>query len=300
MFILAISVISTTTNVSAQNLSDPTIENCRFAVDEAVAKETRMYRTTLFGRSRARLAPVGTVWYDNHYPPWAWYKVGPNKWEYVGNEQMDTDIISDENMEYSMEIDSLYTAGNGGLIFAPDPDDEDAPLRRGIFHTKRTVTSDILPNLMQAFRTYACRLDMVCDLAVQSMSVSETGPISGEFKTINVPGCIETELKSYPACHFTGSKGSNVQAADVLSYCTDVKTTILNREVEIMKMLVEYDAAYRSLLQFAGIFDKFMIEFKDTISGNIRDAAYVIGWMHKIPCYVSSCDANPVPELEDD
>ena len=77
------------------------------------------------------------------------------------------------------------------------------------------------------------------------------------------------------------------------TYCYNAAEEILEHEREMLKLLVEYDAAYRSVLQFAGIFDEFLQEYRWTLIGHIRQAASMIGWLDNIPCFLSSCDEYP-------
>lgn len=267
----------------------PSIDNCRQAVDKILAREVRLYRAVLFGRQRAKYEPIGTVWFD--HVGRAWYKVGEDLWEYVGKEDADADTMSNSEMELMHEKDILPIVADG-VDFSPDPSDKDAPLYQGIFGTKRVLTSELVPYLAQAMRSLSCRTAMVCDGVNKSTEIKSRTP---QNITIDIHGCLRLPALSIPACHMAKDADA-VQFADAYQYCSDVSSAITKRESEILKMLVEYDAAYRSLLQFAGLFDKFLLEFRWTLAGSIRQSASVIGWIGRIPCFLASCDAYPPPE----
>ena len=267
----------------------PSIDNCRQAVDKVLAREIRLYRAVLFGRQRAKYEPVGTVWFD--YFGKAWYKVGKDLWEYVGKEPGDAKTIDNSAMELLHEKDIL-PALEDGVDFSPDSIDENAPLYRGIFGTKRVLTSELIPYLAQAMRTLSCRATMICEGVNLSTGIDSKTP---KPVVIDIHGCLSLPILSIPACHLAQDNDA-LQLSDAFQYCSDVSSAIIKRESEILKMLVEYDAAYRSLMQFAGAFDEFLLELRWTLAGSIRQSASVIGWIGRIPCFLASCDAYPPPE----
>ena len=281
------SAVDILTAVSAK----PSIDNCRQAVDKILAREIRLYRAVLFGRQRAEYEPVGTVWFD-HFGK-AWYKVGEDLWEYVGKDKDAIEKISNSDMEALHEKDILPVIEDG-VDFSPDPSDKDAPLYQGIFGTKRVLTSELVPYLTQAMRSLSCRSAMVCEGINKSIEIKSKAP---KPITIGVHGCLSIPALSIPACHMA-KEADPLEISDAYQYCSDVSSAIVKRESEILKMLVEYDAAYRSLLQFAGLFDEFLLEFRWTLAGSIRQSASVIGWMGRIPTFLASCDVYPPPEEE--
>ncbi|MCF7844708.1 MAG: hypothetical protein K9M03_02675 [Kiritimatiellales bacterium] len=263
----------------------PNGDACRAEIDKALAKELRIYRTVLFGRKRAVDTPIGEVRYDKDGG--AFYKTAANKW-ISSTEEYDY-TYSNYDMDRNAEVDSV-PVDQGGADLSPD-----ALPRRGILDTKRTMTSELIPYLTQAFRAFNCRVDMVCNRVEQS--TDQAGGTESKELSIRVSGCIHVdteEWNSIPACHFAGYEGGSYQdVANTLPYCQQVSGGLIQRENDLLKMLVEYDAAYRSLLQFAGVFDEFLQEFRWTITGSIRTAASVIGSLGRIPCFVSSCDEYP-------
>ncbi|MBU0766278.1 hypothetical protein KKF55_00625 [Patescibacteria group bacterium] len=266
--------------MSAQAIND----ECRAKVDTALAKEQRIYRTVLFGRKEAKDAPIGEVRYDKNGR--AFYKSGPHTWTHAG-EDGEIYYIS-PMMDNEAELDSV-PVDQGGADLSPA-----ALPRSGILDVKRTMTSELIPYLTQAFRAFTCRVDMVC-YRIEESTKKHSGSGSVELPN-RVGGCIRVdseEWNSIPECQFAGKAGGSQDTADSVQYCQKVGDSLVQRENEILKMIVEYDAAYRSLLQFAGVFDEFLQEFRWTITGSIRKAASIIGSLGRIPCFVSSCEEYP-------
>jgi len=182
-------------------------------------------------------------------------------------------------MDAQAETDSIPT-DKGGMAFP----------RKGLFNTKRVMTSDLIPSLAQSIRALQCRTNMVCQLANSSMLLTkDDGSIP---RTLKADGCIEVQWYSIPQCQMALAK-EQVDYSTVYSHCTDVAPQMVAREIELLKLLVEYDASYRSLLQFAGFFDEFLEDLRWTITGNLRQATSIIGWLQRIPCFISSCDEYP-------
>ncbi|MBU2213247.1 hypothetical protein KKC44_03860 [Patescibacteria group bacterium] len=275
---------------SADDSPLPSADLCRAAIDQALAKEQRIYRTVLFGRKEAKDAPVGEVRFDKQGR--AFYKRDKYMWVHASNDG--NVFYINAMMDNEAELDSVPVDQGGAEL------SKDTLPRRGILDTKRTMTSELIPYLAQTFRAFACRVDMVCDRIEKSMN--QEGNSESVEIPIHVNGCIRVESEewnSIPVCHFTGEGGAAYKdMADVTQYCQKVGDGLVQRENEILKMMVEYDAAYRSLLQFAGVFDEFLQEFRWTITGSIRKAASIIGSLGRIPCFISSCDEHPPPTTE--
>ncbi|MFA7681498.1 MAG: hypothetical protein WCX61_00545 [Candidatus Peribacteraceae bacterium] len=266
---------------------DRSADLCRAKVDELLAKEHRTYRTVLFGREKAEDSPMNATRYD--VLGRVWYKVAKNTWRRIGDNQTETEETDDEDMDASAEMDSIPVE-DGGVDLSPS-----ALPRRGLFDVKRVLTSDLIPYLTQGMRALGCRTDMVCYL-VEKSTEKKWEEIESFSIPIQVSGCLPTKWDIITECTFAESEGAQ-DKADVIQYCERVSGALIERENEVLKMLVEYDAAYRSLLQFAGSFDEFLSEFRWTLTGNLREAASVIGWLNRIPCFIASCDEWP-PALD--
>ncbi len=257
--LIAVLLLLQRNNALAQQTASA--DACRETMINALAREQREFRSVVFGETTAEDAAIGHVRYDNEAN--AWRKVGDNQWQSVGEGFANTtwsNTLMDQRAEFAE--------------------------RRGIFDTQRTLTSELIPYLLQSYRALQCRSNAVYEVAKQSFSKSGN---QAEDITVQPLGCIEFETQTYPTCHFsqTGElQGS--QANSIASFPTVVRD-MLNREAAVLKFAVEYDAAYRSLLQFSGNFDLFIREFRWPLTGTLRDAAAVIGQVNRIPCFLSSC-----------
>ena len=241
---------------------------CRAKVNFEIARELRLYRAMLFGKPYARNAPINDVRYDKDGMAWIKTKKDGTDWS---------------------NLDSV----NGGLTWSDstmDGNDEHKDFMpiRGIFETKRTTTSELIPYLLQTIRALDCRLDVLCNIARESIQKEGDTPVT--IDDIEPLGCKKfANLTSYQECHIT----ETADFGDTLTYCDDTAQQLKSREVALLKLVVEYDAGYRSLLQFAGNFDLFLREMRWPLAGTVRQAAEIIGKLGRIPCFLSSCDIVP-------
>ncbi|MDD5623478.1 MAG: hypothetical protein PHI23_02075 [Candidatus Peribacteraceae bacterium] len=240
--------------------------DCRATVNAELAKEQRLYRSVLFGHLAAEQALPGEVRYDQGGN--TWIKVAENKWKSVAKGFSETDWTD------------------------PQMDDQDeVEIRRGIFETRRVLTSELLPYLTQSFRALQCRSDVICETVRNSVGMTGKDPQEIE---LNVPGCIGGKRKTYASCHLAEQK-MKLEASDELTYCRNIEEDMLQREMDLLKFAVEYDAASRSLLQLAGNFDLFLQEFRWPVMHSLRQATGLIGSLTRIPCFAASCDESPLP-----
>ncbi|MFH0769769.1 MAG: hypothetical protein V1926_00135 [Candidatus Peregrinibacteria bacterium] len=249
---------------------------CRAEIRKVLAREIRTYRGILFGRPAAEDAAIGEIRFD--YLGQAWYKTHQNTW--MKSDETDPDTMSNGSMDAASEQDSL-------------PDRPALFPRKGILETKHVLTSDLLPLLLQSFRSLQCRMNMTCELARLSHGLKATKPPS--LVTLHTEGCIEAKWQSLAACQFA-LKDETTDMTEISAWCQTTTQEVLAQEQEVLRFLTEYDASYRSLLQFAGIFDEFLEEYRWTVTGNIRSAASIIGWLGRTPCFLSSCEEFPTPQ----
>ena len=248
---------------SIAHAQEVNIDACRSAVHTEFAREQRLYRTVLYGQLSAENAEIGQVRFDTDGHPWI--KTDEDEWSTVPNFGI---TIDNESMEISAEL----------------------PPRRGIFGTRRVLTSELLPYAVQAVRTLSCRTNAICE----RMNVS-----LGEAPN-DLPGCLSPEEIPEMAglmdeCRFPEA---NERIPDVLllrEECPEVARQLIQRETELLKLAVEYDAAYRSMLQFAGNFDLFLQELRWPLTTTLRRTVGLVGQLTRIPCFVSSCDSSPHP-----
>lgn len=268
---LAIIMLSTPTLLLAQASTD----NCRGRVNRELAREQRLYRAYMFGKKRAEDAEVGNVRYDTD--GWAWLKT------------------IDENTPW---INS--SPGDQGLSWSNtimDQEDEHAEIIpiKGIFETRRVMTSELIPYLLQNIRALECRTAALCE--VSRFSEDKEGPDPFHIDEVQPIGCIKfRELATWKECHFKTPDLSVASPADSRSYCDEITNQLIRREVQQLLLATEYDAGFRTLLQFAGNFDIFLREMRWPLTGTLRQAVQLIGQLERIPCFLSSCDSAPPVE----
>lgn len=256
------------------------VDSCRQKVNREIAREHRLYRAYLFGKTNAEDAPVNDVRYDTD--GWAWIKTGdestPWKNSHPDNQGLSwSDFVMDQQDEHANILPII-----------------------GIFETKRVNTSELIPYLLQSIRALECRAEALCEVSRISEIQSGDEPI--DIPKVQPIGCIEfTDLQTWPECHFSREVDGNtvLSQGDNRSYCNEMSNQLISREIQLLKLVVEYDAGYRSLLQFAGNFDIFLQELRWPLTGTIRQAANLIGQLQRVPCFLSSCDASPPVNKEE-
>jgi hypothetical protein len=253
---------------AANAAEDVSADACRTEVNEALAKEQRLYRSVLFGSPSAEDAHIKSLKFDKDGK--GWIKVSDNSWK----NPEEKDDLSNEDMDNQSELEE----------------------RKGIFATRGVLTSELVPSLTQSIRALQCRIEITCATARASIGAKGSSP---ENITLSIPGCIDTEKddrSTFPGCHLTEGKESVPAESDLLSYCDAIGQDMFTQEISLLKMAVEYDAAYRSLLQFAGGFDQFLGEWRQPLTQTIRTAARLLGSFRRIPCFSAACDASPPEE----
>ncbi len=246
---------------------------CRDRVNYELGRELRLYRNVLFGKPRAEDASAGEVRYDKKGRAWLKTSESSTPWRNSDPEQQGlqwSDTVMDEQDEHA----------------------ESLPLV-GIFETKRMTTSELIPYLLQSIRAFECRAMSICNVVRQSEGYNPEDEAQN-LNSVQQLGCIEfTGLQTIPECHLSGKDTQAADQADTRSYCNEMVLQILQRERELLKLVVEYDAGFRSLLQFAGNFDIFLKEMRWPLANTVRQAVELIGKLDRIPCFVSSCDSSP-------
>jgi len=246
---------------------------CRQRVNTEIGRELRLYRNVLFGKPRAENAPVGEVRYDTE--GWAWIKTDAESLPWRNS------VADQQGLEWSDTV-----------MDEQDEHAESLPLV-GIFETKRMTTSELIPYLLQSIRALECRAMSYCNIARASESFDKDDGAQ-DIGSVQLLGCIEfTDLESFPECHLGGETPLLLDQADGRGYCNEMVTQTIQRERELLKLVVEYDAGFRSLLQFAGNFDIFLKEMRWPLANTVRQAVELIGKLERIPCFVSSCDSSP-------
>lgn len=245
---------------------------CRQKMNNEIAREQRLYRSYLFGKRNAKDAAVGDVRYDT--AGWAWIKNS------TSNTPWQNSNPNNQDLRWSNQV--------------MDSNDEHADVLPliGIFETKRVSTSELIPHLLHTMRAFECRLEALCEISRFSETKSGNQPVG--IPSIQPIGCIEfTNATTWPECHFNEPEMTTLDQGDTRTYCDKITDQLIAREVELLKLAVEYDAGFRTLLQFAGNFDIFLRELRWPLSVTVRQAVELIGQLERIPCFLSSCDATP-------
>jgi len=247
---------------------------CNDRVNREMATEHRLWRATLFGKKKAADAPLFDV--RSAADGSTWIKVGEDEWRSHSAEY--------ENVRwFDLQMDTMDEHGASLPI-------------RGIFETKRRLTSEIIPYLLMNMRVFRCRVNDLCEIVRRSTVQDGTAPVP--IGDIHVPGCrIRTEVPTFPECHLRSAPAADTLQSKSFAElnCRAAGDSLILREAELLKAAVEYDAGYRSLLQFAGNFDRFLQQFRWTLLGSIRESVGVIGLLNRIPCFIGACDESPPP-----
>jgi hypothetical protein len=228
---------------------------CFGEVYRLMDREQRLYRSVLFGQKAAEELPVGSVRTDAQFQ--TWMKTAENRWESLapGFEEM---TWSDQLMD----------------------EQADVPVRRGLMEQRRTPTSDLLPPLLQSYRALQCRLRAVCGLSRASRAPSDgLSPL-----VIETDGCLAVSFRPLPQCVPASILESGFGS------CDDAVAGIMEREGRLLHLLVAYDAAYRSLLQFGGAFEGFLRDVQLPLLQPLWQAVRVLGSLDNLPCFLSQCD----------
>jgi len=250
-FLLLLTILPSAA-FAAENVNDSCLEQ----IYNQMAHEERMYRSVLFGQKKSEDLPSGSVRFDKESN--TWLKTEDNTWKSL-----------DPGFEGTTWSDTLMN------------DQADIEVRRGIFEIRKTPTSDLIPPLVQSLRALQCRLRAVCQLAADSQSVEEgnTDPLK-----INTDGCKEFEMKPLSACTATTIAGVGPGT------CSTAVIAVMEREQKLLQMVVAYDAAYRTLAQFSGIFEGFLADFRFPLLQPLWQMIRTLGALDNLPCFNGQCD----------
>lgn len=245
---------------SAQNV---VTASCLTQMYDRMAHEERLFRSVLFGQKESADLPPGSVRFSDEEDVYAtWLKTDTNQWRSL-----------DPGYEGTTWSDALMD------------EEADVPARRGIFETRTTPTSDMIPSLLQSMRALQCRLRAVCDAARLSQAEMDK-PEEDRMDPLLVQpdGCLEFELPLMEAC--TANDITEIGPGT----CDSAIQAILEREEKLLHMTVAYDAAYRTLAQFAGIFEGFLDEFRFPLLEPLWQMVRALGSLDGLPCFTGQCD----------
>lgn len=259
---------------AAQSVVDPPRSAaCLEDLYDAFGREHRLARAVLYGRPSAANAPVTSVFYDDDGDPWV--KTGNDEWTSPSDE-FDGETWTNADMDEQSETD----------VLCADPSDtiRNACVRlprRGIFETRKTPTTDLVHPIVHTMRALQCRLRAVCELAAQS-----PGKGRGDQITVKIDGCLPM---TYPVMEGCVNAPSTLFTT-LPGNCQAARRALVQREMQILTLTTSYDASYRSLAQFAGIFQEFLTQFRFPLIEPLWQTVRMLGGLKEIPCFQSECN----------
>lgn len=259
--------------VHAQLVDPPNDPSCVQDLYAAFGREHRLARAVLFGTPSAERAPITSVFYDEEGNPWV--KTDDDAWKSPADDNAD-DTWPDARMDDMRERDLLCRDNENPLaascVTLP---------RRGIFEIKKTPTSDLIHPIVQTVRALQCRLRAVCDVASES-----PGKERGDTITIEIDGCLPMTYPVMEGCRELTSTASNTLPGN----CQAARRELVQREMQLLRLTVSYDASYRSLAQFAGMFQEFLTQFRLPLIEPIWQMVRAFGGLQGIPCFQAECN----------
>lgn len=234
----------------------------------ALGKEQRLYRSVVFGAPKAESLPVHGILHDRDGDQWL--KTAANEWTKVPAE--------DPPPSNGTAPASQTTRNDEDMDRA-----KDTPTRRGLLQAKRTATSDLIPGITQSLRALQCRLRAVCESIVRSQDADQ----NATTVTVQPDGCIEMELPVLSGCVETD--GINPAFVDP-SLCDNAADSLFRHETNVLNLSIAYDASYRTIAQFSGMFEGFLSDFRLPLLNPLWQTVRALGGLKNIPCFLSQCE----------
>lgn len=254
----------------------PATGECLQDLYDAFGREQRLERAVIFGRPRAERAPLTAVYYDDEGNPWA--KVGENEWKSPADGYEGT-TWSNGQMDAQSEKDPQCDDGKG------DTSDLERSCvrlpRRGILEVRKAPTADLVEPLVQSVRALQCRLRAVCELGAESY-----GKNAGDTVTIEMDGCLPMTFPVMEGCRELTPTTFDTLAGN----CREARRQLVQREMELLTLTTSYDAAYRSLAQFAGMFQEFLTQFRFPLIEPLWQTVRMLGQLNGVPCFQAECN----------
>lgn len=253
----------------AQGAIDPSnTSGCLQDLYTAFGREHRLSRAVIYGLPALEASPVSTVVYDAQGE--SWIKTGKNQWRTIDG----TTARGDRQMQDNLEKDLLCTDNDelaASCVTLP---------RRGILETRKTPTSDLIQPLTQSIRALQCRLRAVCVVASSS-----PGTEAGDNITVELDGCMPM---TYPVMEGCREVSPNLFET-IPGSCESAREALIEREMQLLTLTASYDSSYRSLAQFAGIFQEFLAQFRFPLLEPLWQTVRMMGGFQDIPCFTASC-----------
>lgn len=184
---------------------------------------------------------------------------------------------------------------NDGKIMSKTGGEVDK-VRKGIFETRRRLTSEFINPAVEAYRAYRCRNLMIC--RNMALSFNDPGDAPGDLtRMVRILGCEPQRMTAYEECRF-GVAGSQEDVTRMTDYCLQTVNDTLAFERDALKLAAAYDAGYRALLQFSGMVDWMMKDMPTRNFMPLRGMVNMLGKLYQIPCFTSQCDLPDNKDLD--
>jgi hypothetical protein len=289
---LVTAIIVSATLAHAQQGGEKTataasVERCAAQINDRLAQQERLFMQNLFGRKRSADMPLNSTLYDEDGSPWI--KTETNRWVRAdGIAQGGTRTNAD--MDAKREWDGQNNSENDPMPILS----ERRSSLEGIFERKQSLTSQLIPDLLQSVRALQCRTALVCEAAQQSF---QRGANAQDALTIETPGCLSMKMPTLDGCAFGNNEKVDVKKNLVIGYdttvitqCPSLATDVMERNAALLKIAVSYDAAYRTLLQFSGSLDQFLWSMRGSVLMPIEQTIPLLENLSRLPCFTAQCN----------
>jgi hypothetical protein len=159
----------------------------------------------------------------------------------------------------------------------------------GILETKKRLTSELVTPLTESYRALRCHMRAIC----AGVDFALNGGANSNFTNFQPLGCEPIDISSVARCTF--AENAYIDKNELSLFCTTTVDRALEIEKASLKMAVAYDAGYRSVLQIAGMLDRFVDDLPTRVFSPLRDMIALLGKLHTIPCFIGQCDGPPSP-----
>lgn len=290
LLLLPLQIAAADDSSSSSDDTSTPVQQCEGAINDAFSRERFLYQTMLFGLKKASDEPTGAIRVADDGS--VWIKTGADQWA------NDPTTISNDKMDEQTVKDPLASSSSSS--------NSSDPSHPGIFESQKATTSDLIPPLLQSFRAYQCRLAAVCEAARKALSTpasdqsssdesssdeSSSDESSSDANTISIPGCEDIDVAPLTSCQPT-PLFTLTDTATLNTYCAPLLTKLTTYDESQLLYLIHYDAASRSLRQFAGYLEPFLRLVHFPIQTPVRQASQFLQNWSRIPCFEPYCSAN--------
>lgn len=217
-------------------------------------------------------------------------EAGPTSGPELCRKRMVREIVTLHDEERAHVYGSRADRKGGFTVLTGGSSDKEMS---GILETKARLTSELVPPIVQSYRTLRCNLVAVCE------AVSGSFRTQGGAMNIRTLGCEQVSIPRYPECFLaddevnnTPGTGSTSDLQELSSDCATFVNQTLASERSALRLAVAYDSGYRAMLQFAGMMDWMLSDLPTSAVAPVRDMVNMLGRLHQIPCFTGQCD-NP-------